>query len=112
MIVDCGVQTPTLAAQVHGLRLWDSDKRVRKDLYTPIRFVPTERIFAVDKMALAFDAVVVSEAFGAVGAAGEIIHGREFASAKVPLVTLYGPVRATLQNISRLLADSGPPHRY
>jgi predicted RecB family nuclease len=109
LVVDCGLLTPSLAAQVHGFHLFSRDKRAGKGVYTPFRFVTTEKLCDVDRMLLAFDALVFSQAFGTAPPAGEIIHGREYTTTKVPLASLHGRLRSALQNISRLLADPTPP---
>jgi predicted RecB family nuclease len=109
VVVDCDLLTPSLAAQVHGLHLLNRDERSGKGVYTPFRFVSTERVRAVDRMLLAFDAIVFSQAFGTAPPTGEIIHGREYTTTKVPLAKLYGSVRSALHNISQQLADPAPP---
>src|SRR5260370_4531035 len=73
VVVDCGLLTPSLAAEVHGFHRSSRDKRAGKGMYTPFRFVTTEKVCDVDRMLLAFDALVFSQAFAPAPQAGEII---------------------------------------
>lgn len=109
LVVDCGLLTPSLGAQVHGLHLPTREKRAAKSVYTPFRFVSTEKVSVMDRMLLAFDAFVLAHVFGIAPLAGEIIHGREYTTTKVPLAALYGRVRSALQKIPQQLANPTPP---
>src|SRR5258708_4010156 len=109
VVVDVDLRTPSLAAHLHGLLGLPRDEQAGKGGYMPFRFVSTERVSTVDRMLLAFDAFVFSQVSGAAPATGEIIHGQEYATTKVPLATLYTRVRSVVQNISQQLADPAPP---
>jgi len=109
MIVDCGLLTPRFSARLHGLHLLNRDRRAAKKEYRPFRFVFTERVSVVDRMLLAFDALVFSQISGTLPVAGEIIHGREYSSTEIPLASLYRRVNAILERISEQLAKPTPP---
>lgn len=108
IIADCNLVTPDLATQVHCLRL-RGETRSGSAAYTPVRFVPTETISTIDRMLLAFDALVFEHVVGATPTVGEIIHGRSYTAANVQLAHLYDRVRSALERVSHLLADPMPP---
>ena len=79
VVLDCTIQTSDLSAHVHGLELVRSPRTKSRIAYVPIRFVSTERISTADKLLLAFDASVFSQACGITPPRlGKIIHGREY----------------------------------
>jgi hypothetical protein len=64
-----------------------------RSAYIPTRFVSAERNVSVDKLLLAFDASVFSQAYGVARPdVGKLIHGREHATTTVPLAPLYPKV--------------------
>jgi len=109
LIADCSLSTPNLKAQLHGLRLVRGTGRADGNDYIPFRFLYNEKISNTDRMLLAFDAFVFSQAVGIYPRHGEFIHGREQRTAKVLLTPLFNKVRATLTAIAAQEAQSAPP---
>jgi len=110
VILDCTLQTSDLSAHVHGLELVRSPRTKGRIAYVPIRFVSTERISTADKLLLAFDASVFSQACGIKPPRlGELIHGREYATTTVPLAPLYTKVQSILTAISAQHTSPTPP---
>jgi len=76
-------------------------KRAKLDCpYTPIRFVPSERLSTDDKLMLAFDAVALSKVYGRTPRAGRIIHGRNQTVATVALFPLLGRIQRVLRAVN------------
>ena len=89
VILDCMISAYDLNAQVHGLELVQSRRTKGRRTYVPIRLASTERISTADKLRLAFDAFVFSQACGiAPPRLGKLIHGREYRTTIVPLPPL------------------------
>ena len=110
VILDCTLQASDLRAHVHGLELVRSPRTKGRSAYVPIRFVSTERISTADKLLLAFDASVFSQACGITPPRlGKLIHGREYATTTVPLAPLYTKVHSVLAAISAQQASPTPP---
>jgi len=110
VILDCTLQTPDLHAHVHGLELVRSPRTKCRSAYVPIRLVSTERISTADKLLLAFDAFVFSQACGIPPPRlGKLIHGREYATTSVPLTPLYTKVQSILTAISVQQTSPTPP---
>ncbi len=110
VILDCTLQTSDLRAHLHGLELVRSPRTKGRSVYAPIRLVSTERISTADKLLLAFDAFVFSQACGIPPPRlGKLIHGPEFATTTVPLTPLYTKVRSILTAISVPQSSPTPP---
>lgn len=110
LILDCTLQATELRAHVHGLELIRSPRTKGRSAYVPIRFVSTERISTADKLLLAFDASVFSQACGITAPRlGKLIHGREYTTTWVPLAPLYTKVQSILTAISVQQANPTPP---
>jgi predicted RecB family nuclease len=109
LIADCSLSTPNLKAELHGLRLVRGTGSADGNDYIPFRFLYNEKISNTDRLLLAFDAFVFSQAVGIDPRHGEFIHGREQRTAKVPLTPLYNKVRAVLTAIAAQEAQSAPP---
>ncbi|MGD0134014.1 MAG: Dna2/Cas4 domain-containing protein, partial [Bryobacteraceae bacterium] len=106
---NCSLSTPNLKAELHGLRLVRGTGRADGNDYIPFRFLYNEKISNTDRLLLAFDAFVFSQAVGIEPSHGEFIHGRERRTAKVLLTPLYSKVRAALSAIAAQEAQSEPP---
>jgi predicted RecB family nuclease len=109
LIADCSLSAPNLKAELHGLRLVRGTGRADGNDYIPFRFLYNEKISNTDRLLLAFDAFVFSQAIGIDPRHGEFIHGREHRTAKVLLTPLYNKVRAALTAIAAQEAQSAPP---
>jgi predicted RecB family nuclease len=109
LITNCSLSTPNLKAELHGLRLVRGTGRADGNDYIPFRFLYNEKISNTDRLLLAFDAFVFSQAVGIEPSHGEFIHGRERRTAKVLLTPLYSKVRAALSAIAAQEAQSEPP---
>src|ERR1044072_5154145 len=64
LLIDCVVHTQGLLTHIPALERLPTTERTRRSPLVPIRFVPGEKIGKVDKLLLAFDALVLSAAFG------------------------------------------------
>jgi predicted RecB family nuclease len=110
VILDCTFQPTGLRANVHGLELVRLPKTKGRSAYVPIRLVSTERISMADKLLLAFDAFTFSQACGIpLPRFGKLIHGREYATATVPLASLYTKVQSILTAIAAQHTNPAQP---
>jgi hypothetical protein len=71
LIFDYVVAEPDVHARLHALELERSTARARHCFYTPIRFVPREKLAASDRLLLAFDAFAFSRATGKLPTVGK-----------------------------------------
>ncbi len=106
LILGCTVRTTELVAELHGLDLQQSAKRHD---YQPFRFVSNEKLTNIDKLLLAFDALVLSQILGSLPPTGKFIHGRNYATANVSLTGLYAKARSAIATITAQHASQTPP---
>ncbi|PYT24037.1 MAG: IS66 family transposase [Acidobacteria bacterium] len=76
--------------------------------FVPIRFIFTNKLNRHDKLLLAFDALVLTEALGREVDSGNIIHGDTFATLRVKTSAMESEVRKTTAEIATLLAGQVP----
>lgn len=88
LVFDYAVAEPDVHARLHALELNCSRGRTRPNSYIPIRFVPSEKLTASDRLLLAFDAFAFARATGALPTVGKIVHGRRYSAVRVLLVKL------------------------
>jgi len=86
-----------------------SEGRGKLAQFIPIRFFHNNKLTKDDRLLLAFDAFVLSEALGRDVSAGQIIYGKDRATLKVNTSALAGDVRKHLEKISALLSSPTPP---
>jgi predicted RecB family nuclease len=77
--------------------------------FIPYRFHFINKLPKNDKLSLAFDALVLSEAIGCEVSRGKIMHGDSYATAKVQLSSLTSEVRKRITYVTALLANNSPP---
>lgn len=98
-----------LEARLQAIERVPVEARSKSARFIPIRFVLTNKLGKDEKLLLAFDALVLSEAFGCEVNVGKIIHGDNYATLKVKTTTLLSEVRKQLDKIIALLSDATPP---
>jgi predicted RecB family nuclease len=102
-------EPPSLVACLHALERVPSDGRGKLAQYIPIRFLSNNKLTKNDRLLLAFDAFVLSEALGRNVSAGQIIYGKDHATLRVNTSALMGDVRKSLEKIAALLSNPTPP---
>jgi hypothetical protein len=83
--------------------------RGRTAQFVPIRFVSRNKLHLGDKLLLAFDARVLSEALSREAGLGKIVYGENYATLKVKTSALASDVRKLTDKIGTLLASPSPP---
>src|ERR1035441_2612378 len=105
MILGCTLRTTESVAELHGLDL----QGAKHNDYHPFRFVSNEKLTNIDKLLLAFDALVLSQIVGSLPRAGKLIHGRHYATTNVSLAGLFTKVRSAIAAITAQQASPTPP---
>jgi predicted RecB family nuclease len=100
---------PSLVACLHAVERVPSAGRGKPTQFIPIRFVFTNKLTKDDRLLLAFDSLVLSEALGRDVAVGQIIHGDDHATLKAKTSALTVEVRKSLEKIAALLSNPTPP---
>ena len=103
------MNTYALETEIHAVERVPSEGRGRPPQFIPIRCIFRNKISEDDKLLLAFDALVLSEATGRHISSGKIIHGDDHSVVKVKTAALSGEVRKRIDRISALLSSPTPP---
>lgn len=98
-----------LAANLHGVQRMPPELKRKNSQYVPIRFVFRNKLTIEDKLALAFDAIVLSRTLGHSASYGKIVHGNSDRPSRIKIPRLLGKVRKRIENIITLLSSSSPP---
>ena len=103
------MKTCVLESEVHAVERVPSEGRGRSAQFIPIRYIFTNKLSDDDKLLLAFDAFVFSEASGREVSFGKIIHGDDTSEVKVKTAALSGEVRRRVERIATLLSRPTAP---
>src|SRR6266849_2573971 len=109
LVIDCAVHAQESQAHIHAIERLASPGKTKHNTYIPMRFVPSEKITKYDKFLLAFDALVLSTAFGKAPLFGKIIHGHEQAAVKVDLAELMAMAKTIVGKIAAQQKSQTPP---
>ena len=107
--MDFAVQSQNLQCSCHAVQQIPSAGRGRTAQFVPIRFVFRNKLNRDDKLLLAFDARVLSEAVSRGVGLGKIVHEENYATLKVKTSALASDVRKLTDKIGTLLASPSPP---
>jgi predicted RecB family nuclease len=102
-------QAQNLQSRIHSVERvlpQDGDKSAQ---FVPIRLVVNNKLTKNDKLLLAYDALVLSEALGQEVDVGKIIHGDNGTALKVKTSALKKEVRKLTDKISILVSKNSPP---
>jgi predicted RecB family nuclease len=102
-------EPPSLVACLHALKRVPSEGRGKLAQFIPVRFFYKNKLTKNDRLLLAFDAFVLSEALGRDVSAGQIVYGKDRATLRVNTSALVGDVRKSLEKIAALLSNPTPP---
>ena len=108
LAVDSKAYTQNLESALHAVQRvpWDTPGKPAR--FIPIRFIFTNKISRHDKLLLAFDALVLSEASGREVDHGNIIHGDDIVALSVKTPALESEVRKITAKIAALLSGQPP----
>jgi predicted RecB family nuclease len=103
------VRAQDLECTLHALERVPSDTAGKPAQFIPTRFISTNKLGKHDKLLLAFDALVLSEALGRKVDLGKIIHGDDRVALKVKTDPLDSDLRKITAKIATLLSGQAPP---
>jgi predicted RecB family nuclease len=83
--------------------------RGRPVRFIPYRFEPANKLTKNDKVALAFDAFVLSEIIGRAVPIGKIVHGDRSIALTVELASMAKGIQKRINAMDALLVDDSPP---
>src|SRR6266567_1083205 len=101
-----------LESHVHAVERVPSEGRGKPAQYSPVRFVPNNRLDKDTKLLLAFDALALAEVLGEKVSLGKIIHGDGHTTVRVRIPALAGEVQKHLEEMTTLLSNPSPPDLF
>jgi hypothetical protein len=104
---------PAFAAEsrLHAVQRVPAEGRGKAAQFIPIRFLYRNKLTRDDKLLLAFDAFVLTQALGREVPIGKLIHGDGLATLKVKTSAAAGELRKRLQKAASLLSTPAPDLR-
>ena len=109
LAVETNAWVQNLESTIHAVERLASERRDNFPVFTPIRFIFTNKLHSDDKLLLAFDAFVLSQLLDRKVAMGKVIHGNNYATLRVNADVLMTEVRRLNERISALLSSNSPP---
>lgn len=110
LAIDVRLRTNDLESRLPAVERISSVGRSRPVQFVPYRFEFANKLTKNDKLSLAFDAFVFSDAVGRQVSLGKITHGDGHATLKVKLSSLAREVQKRIKDITTLLANNSQPN--
>jgi predicted RecB family nuclease len=108
LAVDSKVYVENLESTIHAVERVPCDTPSGATHFIPIRFIFTNKLTRHDKLMVAFDALVLSEALGRDVDRGNILHGDNMVVLSVKTSALGNEVRKINAKIATLLSGQEP----
>src|SRR5215210_7228444 len=109
VILDPLISDANIHTQLHALVRTAAGRGAAAVSYSPVRFVPHEKLTSFDKLLIAFDALGVSRITGHIPRTGKIVHGSRYVSVTVPLPKLIGKAQSLLTRVAAWRENATPP---
>ena len=109
IVMDCTVQAQRVQSRIQALERLPSPGNSKHSHFIPIRFVAKEKITALDKLLVAFDAFVLFTVSGRIPLFGKIIYGSEQKPVRIKLDRLMKATEAIVARITAQQATSTEP---
>jgi predicted RecB family nuclease len=109
LAIDMRLRRNGLESRLQAVERIPPEGRRKSLQLIPYRFQFANKLAKIDKLSLAFDALLLSETVGQEVSLGKIMHGDGYSTLKVNLSSLASEVRKRITEVSALLADNSPP---
>ena len=109
LALDFIARSENLRCSCHAVARIPSAGRGLAPQFVPVRFVFSNKVTRHDKVLLAFDAFVVSNALGREITFGRIVYGDDHVTLKVKVSTLQNEVKKLTHTIDVLISSPLPP---
>src|SRR6185503_14929260 len=106
---DLTVQAGDMESRLHAVERVPPKGRGKPPQFIPVRFVFSNRLVKDDRLLMAFDALLLSEALGREVPIGKIVHGDNHATSQVKIPGLLKITRKLINHLTVLLNHSSPP---
>jgi predicted RecB family nuclease len=108
LIIQPYITAQDVGSNIHVLELGPAPTQKRISPYTPIRFVPLEKVSKHHRLMLAFDALVLWKASDQMPTKGAIIHGSRHTALVLKLDAWIQEVESLIGKLRTLLTEGTP----
>jgi predicted RecB family nuclease len=109
LIIQPYITAQDVGSNIHALGRGPAPTQKRHSPYTPIRFVPFEKVSKHHRLMLAFDAFVLWKASGQMPTKGMIIHGLQHTTLGLKLDASIHEVESLVAKLRTLVTEGTPP---
>jgi predicted RecB family nuclease len=109
LVIQPYITAQDVGSNIHALERGPAPTQKRHSPYTPIRFVPFEKVLRHHKLMLAFDAFVLWKAFGKMPTKGKIIQGSAHTTLCLKLDAWIHEVESLVGKLRALQTEGDPP---
>ena len=109
LALDLPVQAGDVESRLQAVERVPAEGRGKPAQFIPIRFTLFNKLSKDDRLLVAFDALVLSEALGRPVSIGKIIHGDDHAGLNVKIPGLISEARKLMVKMTAVLATGSPP---
>jgi len=102
-------ESDSFKSNIHGIERIPPEGRGRSTQFIPYRYIFTNKLSKDDKLLVAYDAFVLSEALNREVNTGKVIHGEPITAVKVNTAALKGTIRKLTSKITSLLSNESHP---
>ncbi|MGD0919269.1 MAG: TM0106 family RecB-like putative nuclease [Thermodesulfobacteriota bacterium] len=109
LAVDFVARAQNLESVLHAVERVPSKEQAQPARFIPIRFISPNKFTIIDKLMVAFDALILSEMLGSEVLYGKVIHGDDHITLRVKTSSSASEVRKLAGKIGALLSTPSPP---
>ncbi len=109
LIIQPYITAQDVGSNIHALERGAAQTQTRNSPYTPIRFVPFEKVSKHHRLMLAFDAIVLWKASGQMPTKGTIVHGFQHTALVFKLDAWIHEVESLIGKLRTLLTGGPAP---
>ena len=110
LAIDFPVRNKELNSRLHAVERIPSESRDKPCRYLPIRLIVSNKLTKLDKLLIAFDALLLAESQKYEISHGKIVYGDDFSTLKVKTSALTAEVRKVTGKIASFRMNNSPPN--
>jgi predicted RecB family nuclease len=107
--VDCNAGCNDKSSQIQIIERIEANDPEKRDQFVPVRFIPNNKLTKIDRLMVAYDAMILSESLKTEVGFGKLIHRDNYSTLKVKTSLLVPEVKKMVGKLSTLLSGKTPP---
>ena len=109
LALNVSIRSGSMETCLDALQRIPSESAGKSTQFIPVRFVFSNKLTKDDRLLLAFDALVLSQALAREVAVAKIVHGDDYAILTVKISSLLGDIRKISGKMAAFLTVGSPP---